>query len=90
MSVLQHNPNGTHFCHDCDSIVILFDDDIHECTKNGERAKRGDLELRQAWQLIDHANSGRIETIVGDYETAFTVFADRCEQLWPTEEDDDE
>lgn len=91
MSVLQHNANGSHYCTDCRSIVVLFDDDIHECTADGERMKRGDLEMRQAWVFEDHKD-GRTFTVEGDYEAAFIVFADECEAKYPTpdEEDDDE
>ena len=28
---LTRNRNGTSFCEDCRRIVILFDDDTHEC-----------------------------------------------------------
>lgn len=31
MARLTRNPNGTNYCEDCKCIVILFDDDTHEC-----------------------------------------------------------
>ncbi len=29
---MEQNANGTWFCYDCWCIVLLFDDDEHDCT----------------------------------------------------------
>lgn len=98
MSVLQHNPNGTHYCHDCGNIVVLFDDDIHECDGRGDPEerqrsfKRGNLEMRQVWRLIDHDTGHAYDFDTHDVsrDVAFGIFADACEAKYPTTEDDDE
>lgn len=28
---MERNSNGSHYCHDCRKVVILFDDDTHMC-----------------------------------------------------------
>ena len=36
MARLTRNANGTNYCEDCGLIVILFDDDVHECCECSE------------------------------------------------------
>lgn len=36
---LSRNDNGSQFCLECWCLVILFDDDVHDCT--GEVIRRG-------------------------------------------------
>lgn len=96
MSVLQHNPNGSHYCHDCGNIVILFDDDIHECHgrdldnyKRPIALKRGSLEMRRCWLFIDHDNESSFVVDSDDGDDVLVAFINECETKYPTPEDDD-
>lgn len=63
MARLTRNPNGTNYCEDCHKIVILFDDDTHECCECSEEygpcedhceviAQRGGASSRTADELV--------------------------------------
>jgi hypothetical protein len=46
---LERNANGTNYCPDCRAIVILFDEDVHDCPNDAGEA------VRAAWARYERA-----------------------------------